>query len=99
MQQTAKDSAFEKQVEQLRGQIVAKEAEFQRQLAARAMQTIQAEFEDKTWQAFWQTAVDGLSAADVSRRIGLSAGAIYVAKSRVLARLKEEVERLQAEEE
>ena len=73
--------------------------EFQRQLAARAMQTIQAEFEDKTWQAFWQTAVDGLSAAEVSRRISLSAGAIYVAKSRVLARLKEEVERLQAEEE
>lgn len=74
------------------------EREFQRQLAARAMQTIQTEFEDKTWQAFWQTAVDGLPAAEVSRRIGLSAGAIYVAKSRVLARLKEEVERLQAEE-
>lgn len=74
------------------------EREFQRQLAARAMQTIQTEFEDKTWQAFWQTAVDGLPAAEVSRRIGLSAGAIYVAKSRVLARLKEEIERLQAEE-
>lgn len=71
--------------------------EFQRQLAAQAMQMIQTEFEDKTWQAFWQTAVDGLSAAEVSRRIGLSAGAIYVAKSRVLARLKAEVERLQAE--
>lgn len=71
--------------------------EFQRQLAARAMQTIEAEFEPKTWQAFWQTAIDGLSAAEVSRRIGLSPGAIYVAKSRVLARLKEQVERLQEE--
>jgi len=40
-----------------------------------------------------------LSAAEVSHRIGLSPGAIYVAKSRVLARLKEAVERLQAEEE
>jgi RNA polymerase sigma factor (sigma-70 family) len=73
------------------------EREFQRQLAAQAMQIIQAEFEGKTWQAFWQTAVDGLSAAEVSRQIGLSPGAIYVAKSRVLARLKAEVERLMAE--
>lgn len=75
------------------------EREFRRQLAARAMQTIKAEFESRTWQAFWQTAVDGRSAAEVSREIGLSAGAIYVAKSRVLARLKSEVERLLAEEE
>ena len=75
------------------------EREFQRQLAAQAMQKIQSEFEEKTWQAFRQTAVDGLSAAEVSHRMGLSPGAIYVAKSRVLARLKEEVERLQAEEE
>ena len=75
------------------------EREFQRQLAAQAMQSIQTEFEAKTWDAFWQTAVDGLPAAEVSRRIGLSAGAIYVAKSRVLARLRKEVERLQAEEE
>ena len=75
------------------------EREFQRQLAARAMETIQSEFEEKTWQAFWQTAVDGLSAAEVSRRIGLSSGAIYVAKSRVLARLKSEVERLMLEED
>ena len=75
------------------------EREFQRQVAARAMQIIEAEFESRTWQAFWQTAVEGRSAADVSREIGLSTGAIYVAKSRVLARLKSEVERLMAEEE
>ncbi|MCX7418322.1 MAG: sigma-70 family RNA polymerase sigma factor [Planctomycetia bacterium] len=75
------------------------EREFQRQLAAQAMQTIQTEFEGKTWQAFWQTAVEGQPAAEVSRLIGLSPGAIYVAKSRVLTRLKAEVERLMVDAE
>lgn len=74
------------------------EREYQRQLAWQAMQAIQPEFENTTWQAFWMTAVEGLSAADVRDRIGLSTGAIYVARSRVLARLKVEVERLQVED-
>jgi RNA polymerase sigma-70 factor (ECF subfamily) len=75
------------------------EREFQRQLASKAMQAIEPEFEDRTWQAFWLSAVDGVSAADVSKTLGMSTGAIYVAKSRVLARLKTEIQRLQSEQE
>ena len=75
------------------------ELEYQRRLAGLAMDRIKAEFQDKTWQAFWLTAVEGQAAADVGRRVGLSPGAIYVAKSRVLARLKEEVETLRQQEE
>ena len=75
------------------------EREFQRQLTSKAMQAIESEFEDRTWKAFWLTAVDGVSAADVSKNLGMSTGAIYVAKSRVLARLKTEIQRLQTEQE
>lgn len=75
------------------------EVEYQRRLAALAMQRVKSEFQESTWQAFWQTAVEGKSAADVSGQIGLSTGAIYVAKSRVLARLKEEVEAMQRQQE
>lgn len=75
------------------------ELEYQRRLAGIAMDRIKAEFQEKTWQAFWLTAVEGQGAADVARRIGLSPGAIYVAKSRVLARLKDEVETLRQQEE
>ena len=75
------------------------ELEYQRRLAALAMDRIKSEFQDKTWQAFWLTAVEGQSATDVGRRVGLSPGAIYVAKSRVLARLKDEVETLRQQEE
>ena len=75
------------------------ELEYQRRLAALAMERVKKEFQETTWQAFWLSAVKGQPAAEVSRKIGLSTGAIYVAKSRVLARLKEEVEAMQRQEE
>src|SRR5262245_19657162 len=75
------------------------ELEYQRRLASLAMEHIKGEFQESTWQAFRLTAVDGASAADVSAQLGMSPGAIYVARSRVLARLKEEVETLRRQEE
>jgi RNA polymerase sigma factor (sigma-70 family) len=75
------------------------ETEYQRRLASLAMERIKSEFQEKSWQAFWLTAVEGQAAGDVAKQIGLSPGAIYVAKSRVLARLKEEVEAIQQQED
>ncbi len=63
------------------------------------MERVKKEFQESTWQAFWKTAVEGASAADVSKQVGISTGAIYVAKSRVLARLKEEVDAMRQQEE
>ena len=75
------------------------ELEYQRRVAALAMERVKGEFQESTWRAFWLTAVEGRAVGDVTRQVGLSAGAIYVAKSRVLARLKEEVETMRQEEE
>ena len=75
------------------------ELEYQRRLAALAMERIKNEFQDNTWRAFWLTAVDGVTAGEAAAQIGMSAGAIYVAKSRVLARLKEEVATIERQEE
>ena len=75
------------------------EMEYQRRVASIAMDHVKSEFQETTWQAFWLTAVDGLLAADASKQTGLSTGAVYVAKSRVLARLKQEVESIERQEE
>jgi RNA polymerase sigma factor (sigma-70 family) len=75
------------------------EMDYQRRLAAIAMERVKTEFQDSTWRAFWLTAVDGAAVAEVAKQVGLSPGAIYVAKSRVLARLKEEVEAMRRQEE
>ena len=75
------------------------ELEYQRRLAALAMDRVKGEFHENTWQAFWLTAVEGQAVPEVSSLLGLSPGSIYVARSRVLARLKEEVETMQRQEE
>lgn len=75
------------------------EMDYQRRLASLAMEQIKSEFQEKTWRAFWLTSVEGAAAAEVSKQLKLSPGAIYVAKSRVLARLKEVVETLRRQED
>lgn len=73
--------------------------EYQRRLSANAMDAVRHEFQPNTWKAFWGTAVEGRGAQDVGAELKMTPGAVYVAKSRVLARLRDEVHRLQAEAE
>src|SRR5437016_1732184 len=67
------------------------EADYQRTMAAQAMKRVQGEFQAASWDAFIQTAVDGRPPSQVATRLGLSVGAVYVAKSRVIARLRQEI--------
>jgi RNA polymerase sigma-70 factor (ECF subfamily) len=58
------------------------------ELLHRALEQIRGDFEPRTWSAFWQTAVEGRSAADVAADLEMTPGAVRVAKSRVLHRLR-----------
>jgi RNA polymerase sigma factor (sigma-70 family) len=71
--------------------------EYERRLFAWAAEQVRGEFQEATWQAFWLTAVEGKSAHEAGAATGMSPGAVYVAKSRVLARLRQQVRRLQDE--
>jgi RNA polymerase sigma factor (sigma-70 family) len=78
-------------------QAAAWEREYEERLFRWAADKVRDGFEDATWQAFWLTAVEGQNAKAVSARLGMSVGAVYIAKSRVLARLREQVRALQGE--
>jgi RNA polymerase sigma-70 factor (ECF subfamily) len=56
----------------------------------RALELVRGEFAERTWRAFWRVVIDGQQVADVAAELDMSPGAIYVAKSRVLRRLREE---------
>jgi RNA polymerase sigma factor (sigma-70 family) len=60
-----------------------------------ASERIQSEFADSTWQAFQRTFQGKLSAAEVARELGISVGAVYIARSRVAARLREVIRRVE----
>ena len=66
-------------------------AEARKELVRWAADQIRTEFSEATWQVFWQTAIEGVSIAEVAESTGRSTGAIYVARYRVTARLKEKV--------
>jgi RNA polymerase sigma factor (sigma-70 family) len=75
------------------------EADHQQRLFGWASEQVQAEVEDRTWQAFRKTAVDGASGKEVARELNMSVAAVYLAKSRVMARLKELVQEAEATDE
>ena len=61
------------------------------QLFQRALALIQAEFEARSWQAFWRVVVDCRSPQEVADELAMSPGAVRVAKCRVLQRLRQQL--------
>jgi len=73
------------------------EADYYRAIFNWAAERIRNEFRESTWRAFWQTTIDERDGKEVAKALGLSVGAVYVAKSRVIARLKKEIQGVDAE--
>ncbi len=69
--------------------------EYAQAVASRALQMMQAEFAPNTWRACWMTAVEGRAPAAVAAALGMTVGAVYAARCRVLARLRDELNGLE----
>jgi RNA polymerase sigma-70 factor (ECF subfamily) len=67
------------------------EQEFRERLLARALALMKSDFQEKTWQAFWEVMVADRAPAEVAAALGLSVGAVHAARFRVLARLRREL--------
>ncbi len=67
------------------------EVEYRREAFRAAARQVQKDVKESTWQAFWLSTIDDLPAAEVARQLGLSVGGVYIARSRVMARLRREV--------
>jgi RNA polymerase sigma factor (sigma-70 family) len=70
------------------------EVEFRRRAFRWAADQVKKDFAETTWQAFWKTGVENKPIAAVAEELGLSVGAIYIARTRVLAKLRERVSSL-----
>jgi RNA polymerase sigma-70 factor, ECF subfamily len=67
------------------------EEEYRQYIVSRALQLMQADFQPDTWKACWEYVVRDRPAADVAVELGISVNAVHLAKSRVLRRLREEL--------
>ena len=59
-------------------------------LRRRALELVRDQVAERTWRAFWLTAIEGHAPADVAASVGVSPTAVRMAKSRVLRRLREQ---------
>jgi len=66
-------------------------AAFHARVLHAALERVRPHFEATTWEAFRLAWLEQRSAADTARAVGVPIDAVYVAKSRVLKRLREEV--------
>jgi RNA polymerase sigma factor (sigma-70 family) len=68
--------------------------EYERRRFAWAAEQVRGQVQPNTWQAFWQTAVEGKSGQETAAALGMTVAAVYLAKSRVMARLKDQIQEL-----
>ena len=59
-------------------------------LLRRALDLLRSGVEERTWQAFWRATVEGRAPADIAAELGMSVNSVYLAKARLLRRLREE---------
>jgi RNA polymerase sigma-70 factor (ECF subfamily) len=70
------------------------ETEYRNHLVGRALELMRSDFEPTTWQACWEFVVSGRPAAAVAAELGTTVDVVYNAKSRVLRRLRQELDGL-----
>lgn len=63
-----------------------------------AAERVKPKFRDDSWRCFWMTAVEGKPAQEAAQRLSTSVGAVYAARSRVMAHLRKAVERFESDE-
>jgi RNA polymerase sigma-70 factor (ECF subfamily) len=62
--------------------------EHQEQVAGYLLNKVRGECSEINWQAFQRFVLNGQSADEVARELGISANMVFIAKSRILARLR-----------
>jgi RNA polymerase sigma factor (sigma-70 family) len=92
--QTASETTIERFLDQVPGadEQARWEEDYRQRLFDWAAEKVQPEFQPATWDAFRLTAIESVSVKEAGEKLGISIGAVYIARSRVLARLRELIE-------
>lgn len=92
--QASGDSALQRTLEQLADradEAEVLEREYQKERFRAAARRIEPEFAKDTWQAFWLSTVEEQPIEQVAKKLGKQTGSVYAARSRIIRRLREEI--------
>jgi RNA polymerase sigma-70 factor (ECF subfamily) len=73
-------------------------AEYEREMILWAAEQVRGEFRPSSWRAFWAIQIEGRSVAETAEELSLSPGAIYMSKSRILARIRAKLQEFDDDE-
>jgi RNA polymerase sigma factor (sigma-70 family) len=68
--------------------------EFKRQIFWLVAQEIREQVHAQSWQAFWATEVEQRPVEEVAQELNLKRGSVYMARSRIFARLRHAVDQI-----
>lgn len=71
------------------------EEEYDRELLEQAMEIVRVRVAPHNWKAFCMTALEGVPAGEVARRLHMKVSRVYVARCTIQQRLQEQVRRLE----
>lgn len=57
-----------------------------------AAEQVRSEFIETSWVAFWATIIEGRSVSKVAAELRISPGSIYMSRSRIMARIRQQME-------
>lgn len=92
IQRTSAESMSSKPSHDLADDPPTDEASDEVGLLHRAVLTYRHRYDATTWKAFWMTVVEGRQVTDVAADLGLSRWAVYKARSRILQRLRQDLD-------
>ena len=68
------------------------QAEYEKQLFHWAADQLKPQFKAANWQAFWMSTVEGFPIEEVAQQLGIECSSVYVARSRIMARLAQVIQ-------
>jgi RNA polymerase sigma-70 factor (ECF subfamily) len=71
------------------------ELEYRREVFRWAAARVESTVTPTTWQAFWQTSIENRTVAEVAGALRMTAGSVYIARSRVMSKLRDEASRFE----
>ena len=89
---------LEQQVDRDSDESATLDLEYRREVFRWAASEVQQQVKESTWLAFWLTSKDEHSIREVAERLGLTVGAVHIARSRVRARLRKMVTEFESQD-
>ena len=69
---------------------------YEHEMIVWAAEQVRDQFMATSWTAFWATTIEGRPVGEVAEELGISAGSIYMSRSRILARIRSRVQEIMA---